>query len=66
MPKTKILTNKIDGFEKDGKPFFPSFPRRRESSVSKDLRNAWTPFFNGVTTSYEAVKIGWKTTTQNA
>jgi len=28
-----------------------------ESSVSKDSRNAWTPFFNGVTTSYQGITI---------
>jgi hypothetical protein len=36
---------------------WPSFRQKPESSVSKDLRNTWTPFFNGVTTSYEAVII---------
>jgi hypothetical protein len=35
----------------------PSFRQKPESSVSKDLRNTWIPFFNGVTTSYEAVII---------
>jgi hypothetical protein len=28
-----------------------------ESSVSEELKNVWTPFFNGVTTSHEAVNF---------
>jgi hypothetical protein len=36
---------------------FPSFQRKPESSVFKDLRNLWTPFFNGVTTFYERINV---------
>jgi len=36
---------------------YASFRRKPESSVSEELKNVWTPFFNGVTTSHEAVNF---------
>jgi hypothetical protein len=39
------------------KTSFSVIRRKPESSVSKELRNDRTSFSNGVTTSYEAVKI---------
>jgi len=59
------MKTKSDGSVKGRKaPFsvIPANPGSRpgqapESSVSEELRNAWTPFFNGVTTFYELMKF---------
>jgi hypothetical protein len=50
-----------DGVIKSQKSFvlgrLTSFRRRPESSISRELQQTWTPFFNGVTTFYEQIKI---------
>jgi len=38
-------------------PFFVIPAYEPESSIFKDLQKIWTPFFNGVTTFYESIKI---------
>jgi hypothetical protein len=48
-----------DGVIKSQKSFvlgrLTSFRRRPESSISRELQQTWTPFFNGVTTFYERI-----------
>jgi hypothetical protein len=49
---------KMDSFVKSRKgPFFVIPAYELESCIFKQLQKTWTPFFNGVTTFYEFIKI---------
>ncbi len=44
-------------FKRVQKYRFPSFRRKPESSLFRQLQIIWTPGFTGVTTFYEAISI---------
>jgi len=48
---------KIDGLVKSRKYPVPVIPAQAGIQCSQQLTKTWTPFFNGVTTFYECIKI---------
>jgi hypothetical protein len=47
----------LDGLAKGRKCILSVIPAKAGIQCSQVLKNSWTPFFNGVTTSYEIINF---------
>jgi hypothetical protein len=56
---SNIAQSKVDGLAKSRKCSLSVIPAKAGIQCSQEVTNSWTPFFNGVTTFYEIVKVGF-------
>jgi hypothetical protein len=53
----EAMTINLDGLVKSRKYILSVIPAKAGIQCSQEVKNSWTPFFNGVTTFYEIVNL---------
>jgi hypothetical protein len=52
-----LIGAKLDGLAKSRKCILSVIPAKAGIQCSQEVTTSWTPFFNGVTTFYEIIKL---------